>query len=130
MKLIKAYVRTRRVDRVVRALEEARAPGITVARVHGVGYGYEPNLFTLAPREIPKTPEVSRVEVACSDGQVEHLLSTLVTAARTGNPGDGIAFVCPLERVVQVRTGEEGESVFAERDRTTAHAGGRERNET
>lgn len=127
MKLIKAYVRTRMVDAVVRALEEARAPGITVARVHGVGYGYEPNLFTLAPREIPKTPEVSRVEVACADGQVDRLLSILVGAARTGDPGDGIAFVCPLERVVQVRTGDEGEQVFQTQSQTTVRTGGEEK---
>ena len=130
MKLIKAYVRTRRVDAVVRALEEADAPGITVARVHGVGYGYEPNLFTLAPREIPKTPEVSRVEVACADGQADRLLSTLVAAARTGDPGDGIAFVSPLERVVRVRTGQEGEPVFQTTTRTTARPGKEERNGT
>lgn len=130
MKLIKAYVRTRRVDAVVRALEAADAPGITVARVHGVGYGYEPNLFTLAPREIPKTPEVSRVEVACADEQADRLLSTLVAAARTGNPGDGIAFVCPVEQVVQVRTGQEGEQVFRTTTSTTARPGKEERNGT
>lgn len=113
MKLIKAYVRTRKVDDAVRALQGAGAPGITVARVHGVGYGYEPNLFTLAPREVPKTPEVSRIEVACDTARVDELVSTLVTAARTGNPGDGIVFVCPLERVVRVRTGEEGSRVLA-----------------
>ena len=113
MKLIKAYVRTRKVDDAVRALEGAGAPGITVARVHGVGYGYEPNLFTLAPREVPRTPEVSRVEVACAADRVDELVSVLTASARTGNPGDGIVFVCPLERVVRVRTGEEGEEVLA-----------------
>lgn len=112
MKLIKAYVRTRKIDDVVRALDRAGAPGITVARVHGVGYGYEANLFTLAPREVAKTPEVSRVEVACNDEQVPKLVSTLVDAARTGDPGDGIVFVSPLDRVVRIRTGEEGEQVL------------------
>jgi nitrogen regulatory protein P-II 2 len=120
MKLITAYVRTRKVDDVVRALERAGAPGITVARVHGVGYGYEPSLFTLAPREVPKTPEVSQVEVACSDEHVEGLIQALLAAARTGDPGDGIAFVSPLERVARVRTGEQGEAVL----RSPHHAGG------
>lgn len=115
MKLIKAYVRTRKVDDVIRALQSADAPGITVARVHGVGYGYEPNLFTLAPQQVARTPEVSRVEVACNDPQVDALLAVLTAAARTGDPGDGIVFVSPLERVVRVRTGEEGEGVLKPR---------------
>lgn len=108
MKLIKAYVRTRKVDDVVRALEAAGAPGITVGRVHGVGYGYEPSLYTLAPRDVPRTPEVSQVEVVCPGSRVDDLVSILVTAARTGDPGDGIVFVSPVERAVRVRTGEEG----------------------
>ena len=114
MKLIKAYVRTRKVDDVIRALGLAGAPGITVARVHGVGYGYEPNLFTLAPRAVSKTPEVAQVEVACAEDRVDELVSTLVVAARTGDPGDGIVFVTPLERVVRIRTAEEGEAVLAD----------------
>lgn len=118
MKLIKAYVRTWKVDGVIRSLQRAGAPGITVARVHGVGYGYEPNLFTLAPREFPKTPEISRVEVACGADRVEELLSALVAAARTGDPGDGIVFVVPLERVVRVRNGQEGDEVLAGRTQT------------
>jgi nitrogen regulatory protein PII len=122
MRLITAYVRTRKVDDVVRALERAGAPGITVARVHGVGYGYEPSLFTLAPREVPKTPEVSQVEVACRDEHVEGLLQALLATARTGDPGDGIVFVSPLERVARVRTGEEGEGVL-----TASRPGGRKR---
>ena len=51
MKLIKAFVRTTRVDEVVRALGAAGAPGIPISRVHGVGYGYEPLPLTFAPSE-------------------------------------------------------------------------------
>lgn len=118
MKLIKAYVRTWKVDGVIRGLQRAGAPGITVARVHGVGYGYEPNLFTLAPREFPKAPEISRIEVACGAERVEELVSTLVAAARTGDPGDGIVFVVPIERVVRVRNGQEGDEVLSGRTQT------------
>lgn len=40
-----AYIRRERVNRVVKVLEEAGAPGITIVEVHPVGYGYEPNYF-------------------------------------------------------------------------------------
>jgi nitrogen regulatory protein P-II 1 len=113
MKLLKAFVRTRKVDDVIRALKSARAPGITVSRVHGVGYGYDPYLFTLAPRELPKTPEIAKVEVVCRDEDAGRLLDVLAAAARTGSDGDGIVFVTPVERAVRIRTGEEGDVVLA-----------------
>ncbi|MGE5275962.1 MAG: P-II family nitrogen regulator [Acidobacteriota bacterium] len=108
MKLLKAFVRTSKVDDVIRSLEGARAPGITVSRVHGLGYGYEPLAFTLAPSEIRKAPEVAKVEVVCRDEDLDRLLAVLAAAARTGEPGDGIVFVTPVERALKIRTGERG----------------------
>lgn len=112
MKLLKAFVRTSKADDVVRALEQAGAPGITVSREHGVGYGYDALLFTLAPSEVRKTPEVAKLEVVCGEQDVDRLLAALTAAARTGSHGDGIVFVTPVERAVKVRTGEEGEGVL------------------
>ena len=108
MKEIKAFIRTRKVDDVIRALRQAGAPGITVARVHGVGYGYEPYLFTLAPSEMRKTPEVAKLEVVCEDHCAEAAVEVIVNAARTGDPGDGIVFVTSVERAVKIRTGARG----------------------
>ncbi|MCB1055902.1 MAG: P-II family nitrogen regulator [Acidobacteria bacterium] len=105
MKLLKAFVRSDRVNDIIRSLEQGRAPGITLSRVHGVGYGYEPMLFTLSPSEYRKTLQVTKVEVVCEDGQADELLRVLVEAARTGSQGDGIVFVTPVERAVKIRTG-------------------------
>jgi nitrogen regulatory protein P-II 1 len=113
MKLLEAFVRTDRVEDVVRALEQARAPGITLSRVHGVGYGYDPYLFTLAPSEVQKTPEVSKVEVVCRSEDLDRFLDILIAAARTGTRGDGIVFVTPVERAIKIRTGAEGPSALA-----------------
>jgi len=106
MKLLKAYVRTSKTDDVVRALEAAKAPGITVSRVHGVGYGYERNLFTLAPASLTRTPEVAKIEVVCRGRDVDRLLTVVADAARTGIKGDGIIFVTPVERALKIRSGE------------------------
>ena len=107
MKLLKALVRTRQVDDVIRALRKAKAPGITVSRVHGVGYGYDPLLFTLSPSELSKTPQVSKVEVVCDDDDARRLVEKVVEVARTGSQGDGIVFVTEVQRAVKIRTGEE-----------------------
>jgi nitrogen regulatory protein P-II 1 len=107
MKLLKAFIRTTKVDDVVAALRAAGAPGITITQVNGVGYGYEPLLFTLAPSEIRKTPEVAKIEVVCQDDCVERLLGVILETARTGYSGDGIVFITPVERAIKIRTGSE-----------------------
>jgi len=114
MQLIKAYVRTTRVDAVVRALKEAQAPGITVSRVHGVGYGYEPLLFTLAPSECHKMLEVSKVEVVCRSADADRLIHAVTKGACTGVQGDGIVFVTPVERAIKIRSGAEGGEALEE----------------
>lgn len=108
MKQIKAFIRTAVVEKVVRALEDASAPGITVSRVHGVGYGYEAESFSLAPRDLARTPEVAKVEVVCRAEDEARLVTAIVDAAHTGCAGDGIVFVAPVERAVKVRTVAEG----------------------
>jgi len=114
MKLIKAFVRNRVLDDVIRALKGARAPGITVSHVHGVGYGYEASEFTLAPREMGKIPQVAKVEVVCSERELDRLVEALTGAARTGQRGDGIVFVTPVETAVRIRTGERGGRALSE----------------
>lgn len=108
MKLLKAFVRTHKLEEIVRALEAAAAPGITVSHVHGVGHGYAPNLFTLAEREMERARELAQVEVVCADPEVDRLVGALVSAARTGMRGDGIVFVTEVERAIRIRTGVEG----------------------
>lgn len=109
MKELKAFIRSNRVEQVVRALEAAKAPGITLSRVHGVGYGYDPYTFTLAPSEVAKAPAIAKVEVVCSDECVERLIDALVGAAHTGLRGDGIVFVTNVEQAVRIRTVEKGD---------------------
>jgi len=114
MRLIKAFVRTTRLDEVVRALRGAGAPGVTVSRGHGVGYGYESFSFTLAPGEVSHAPEVAKLEVVCREEQVDALVDAIIDGACTGCAGDGIVFVSPVERAVRIRTRDEnGEALHA-----------------
>ena len=107
MKLLKAFIRTTKVDDAIASLRAAGAPGITITQVNGVGYGYEPLLFTLAPSEIDKTPKVAKIEVVCENDCVERLLNALLEASHTGFSGDDIVFITPVERGVKIRTGAE-----------------------
>ncbi|XP_020904260.1 nitrogen regulatory protein P-II homolog [Exaiptasia diaphana] len=108
MKLIKAFVRVDKIDDVLGGLELAGAPGATVSRVHGVGYGYRRHLGGLAPNDLSKTEDAFKVEVVCRAEQVADLLDAVVTRARTGFAGDGIVFVTHVEQVLKIRDGKEG----------------------
>lgn len=108
MKLMKAFVRIGDVDTVVRALQAAGAPGITISHVHGVGYDYDPDEFTFASGLEGRAPEVAKIEVVCRSADVERLLRTIVQAASSGRRGDGLVFVTSVERAVKIRNAAEG----------------------
>ncbi len=112
MKELKAFIQSIAVDSVVRALQKAGAPGITISHVRGVGYDYDPKQFTFAPGVEGKAPELAKIEIVCRGEDVERLVQTIVTAASTGRRGDGLVFVLPVEQAVKIRTGQSGPAAF------------------
>jgi nitrogen regulatory protein P-II 1 len=49
-----------------------------------------------------------QLNIILSDHNVEKTIETIKEAAKTGNIGDGIIFVYPVEQVIRIRTGERG----------------------
>lgn len=113
MKEIKAYVRKARIKAVVNALQEARAPGITVVEVHPVGYGYEPNYFEPGFEEDVlkryQYLEIAKLEVVCPDADLEKLVQVIQKECHTGQRGDGMIFVTDVTGAMRIRTGARGE---------------------
>jgi len=110
MKKIEAIVRPERLEYVKAALEEKGITGMTVTEVRGRGRQKGMKIqFRGREMEVDMLPKV-KVEVVISDEAVDAAIETIISAARTGNVGDGKIFVIPVERVVRVRTGEEGGS--------------------
>ena len=54
----------------------------------------------------------SKIEVIVKDDMVDKVIDLIVNIARTGDIGDGKIFVYPVERVIRIRTGEEGEKAI------------------
>ncbi|MHB1751042.1 MAG: P-II family nitrogen regulator, partial [Acidithiobacillus sp.] len=50
-----------------------------------------------------------KLEVVVSDDMADRAIEAIEVAARTGKIGDGKIFVSSVERVIRIRTGEEGE---------------------
>lgn len=108
MKEIKAIVRTNRVQAVVKALDEAGVPRLLICHVHSLGVGVDPEDFRVSFEEGATYTEKCKVEVACGDAEVDVVVAAISAAARTGQAGDGIIMVSDVERVTNVRTGDEG----------------------
>ncbi len=112
MKEITAYIRTSALEQTVKALEEAKAPGITVTTVHPVGYGFDANYFTTGERATQRYWDITKLEVVCSDEDVDRLVEVISGSSYTGSKGDGMIFVSPVETAVRIRTGEKGNAAL------------------
>lgn len=108
MKEIKAYIRPERVEEVVRALQDADVPHLTVTHVRSLGSGVDPEHMRISLETGGWYTEKVKLEFVCAEPDVDGLIAAMVHAARTGEPGDGVVFVHPVDRAVKIRTGIEG----------------------
>ncbi|HEY6932580.1 MAG TPA: P-II family nitrogen regulator [Marmoricola sp.] len=106
MKLVTAVIKPHRWEEVRAALEAAGVSGMTVSEVSGYGRqkGHT-EVYRGAEYDIALVPKV-RVEIVVDDLAVHEVCDAIVDAAATGRIGDGKVWVCPVETVVRVRTGD------------------------
>lgn len=106
MKLITCIIRPDRLGAVKEALFRAGVTGITLSRVSGHGGEQEVLEHYRGSSVVLEFREKVKIEMACSEPFVEPTIAAILSAARTGDVGDGKIFVQPLERVIRIRTGE------------------------
>ena len=108
MKMVMAIVKPFKLDEVREALSAIGVQGITVTEVKGFGRqkGHT-ELYRGAEYVVDFLPKV-KIEAAVDDAIVDQVIEAIETAARTGKIGDGKIFMCDLEQVVRIRTGETG----------------------
>lgn len=108
MKLITAIVKPFKLDDVKAAAKAAGVVGITVSEVRGFGrQGGHTEVYRGTEYDIDFVPKV-KLEMAVDDGAVDGIIEVLRTAAATGKIGDGKIWVVDVDRLVRIRTGEEG----------------------
>ncbi len=106
MKLITCVIRTERLGAVKEALFQAGVTGISISRVSGHGGEKEVVEHYRGSSIVLEFREKVKIEMACSEPFVEPTIKAILSAARTGEVGDGKIFVQPLEQVIRIRTGE------------------------
>jgi nitrogen regulatory protein P-II 1 len=110
MKKIEAIIKPFKLDDVREALSDIGVMGMTISEVKGFGRqkGHT-ELYRGAEYVVDFLPKV-KMEIVLDDAQVDACIETIIKAAHTGRIGDGKVFVSSVDRVVRIRTGEEGES--------------------
>ena len=108
MKLVTAIVKPFKLDDVKDALKVAGIAGMTVSEVRGFGrQGGHTETYRGSEYQIDFVPKV-RLDVIVDDADVERVVDSIVTAAATGKIGDGKVWVTNVDRLIRIRTKEEG----------------------
>ncbi len=108
MKRITAIIKPFKLEDVREALSKVGVNGMTVIEVKGFGRqkGHT-ELYRGAEYVVDFLPKV-KLEIAVRDEAVDECIEAILAAAQTGKIGDGKIFIEDLERVIRIRTGEEG----------------------
>jgi|SRR6476620_895688 nitrogen regulatory protein PII len=108
MKLITAIVKPFKLDDVKDALKAVGVAGVTVTEVRGFGrQGGHTETYRGAEYKIDFVPKVE-LTVVVDDGTVDAVVEAIAGSASTGKIGDGKIWVTSVDRLVRIRTGEEG----------------------
>ena len=107
-KKIEAIFREEKLNAVKDALYEIGIVGMNVTEVRGHGrQGGIELAGRIGTYKVDFLPRI-QLNIVLSDHNVEKTIKTVQQAAQTGNIGDGLIFVYPVEEVIRIRTGERG----------------------
>jgi nitrogen regulatory protein P-II 1 len=106
MKMVRAIIKPFKLDDVKDALADIGVSGLTVAEVRGHGRqkGHT-ELYRGAEYQVDFVPKVE-ITVVVKAEELDKVVDTIMTAARSEKVGDGKIFVSNVEQVVRIRTGE------------------------
>ena len=106
MKLVTAIIKPFKLDEIRDALTKIGVQGLTVTEVKGYGRqeGHS-EIYRGAEYAVLFLPKI-KLEIACPSNQVDKVIETITSSAKTGKIGDGKIFVAGLDHAVRIRTGE------------------------
>ena len=112
MQMIEAIVKPQKLDAVKDALGKIGILGATAVEVKGYGrQGGHTERYRGAKMDVGFVPKVM-LQVCVKDAEVASAVDAIVSAARTGEVGDGKIFVYPVSDVIRIRTGDRGDTAL------------------
>jgi len=109
LKKIEAIIREDKVNDVKDALIEIGIVGLNIFEIRGHGRQGGIKLSGRAGTYMVDMLAKIQVNIILSDRNLEETIEAICKAAYTGEPGDGLIFVYPVEEVIRIRTRERGQ---------------------
>ncbi|MEA5550490.1 P-II family nitrogen regulator [Anabaena cylindrica UHCC 0172] len=107
MRKVEAIIRPFKLDEVKIALVNAGIVGMTISEVRGFGRQKGQTERYRGSEYTVEFLQKLKVEIVVEDSQVDMVVDKIISAARTGEIGDGKIFISPIEQVIRIRTGEK-----------------------
>jgi nitrogen regulatory protein P-II 1 len=102
MKEIKAVIQPHRLAKIRSALRNIKAfPGMTVTKVDGCGHFVAREAQGVKEELTDYSPKI-HIEMVVPDDLLEGVLQIIVEVGHTGQSGDGIVWVTPVERFIRL----------------------------
>jgi len=109
LKKIEAIIREDKVNDVKEALSNIGIVGLNMFEIRGHGRQGGIQLIGRAGTyHVDMLPKI-QVNIILSERNLEATIDAILTSAYTGQPGDGLIFVYPVEEVIRIRTRERGQ---------------------
>ncbi|MGD9993682.1 MAG: P-II family nitrogen regulator [Salinivirgaceae bacterium] len=109
MKLIKAYIRQRKMEEVYRALKSDGFCCMTMAECEGTGrYSDHEKEHVSVKYPYADAYRVIKLEILVADEHVKPVVTLIRKNGRTGYRGDGMIIISPVDEVYKVRNDENG----------------------
>lgn len=112
IKRIEAIIRREKFEDVKKALSDIGIVGLSVSHIEGRGRGagllIHGRTGTYTVDLLPKT----LITIILSERNVNATVKAIKDAANTGDKGDGIIIVSPVDNVIRISTGEEGQEAL------------------
>lgn len=108
LKKIEAIIREEKLADVKEALTGIGIKGMNVAEIRGHGrQGGIELIGRSGAYHVDMLPKL-QLNIVLSERNLTETVDAIVEAAHSGNAGDGLIFIYPVEEVVRIRTGERG----------------------
>ncbi len=112
LKKVEAIIREDKVNDVKDALAEIGIMGLNIFEVRGHGRQGGIQLVGRAGTyQVNMLPKIQD-NIVLSDRNLEAAIDAILKAAYTGEPGDGLIFVSPIDEVIRIRTRERGQDAM------------------
>jgi len=109
LKKIEAIIREDKANDVKDALAKVGIVGLNMFEIRG--HGRQGGIQLLGRAGSYQVDMLTKIQIniVLSDRNLDETIETIVNAAYTGEPGDGLLFVYPVDEVIRVRTRERGQ---------------------